>query len=146
MQNHALDLEKQANEPFSPILCQDLDHLLTEKYQARLDSDEQIRTKAYHGNQAVALHAQVGSLIKAHVFELVCESDTNDDIDAALALLIDYLDGVLEEFLQSKGEKWLPIDYIEKSFEGHTLWIKHNFVNFELEQAAETLLKQKTVK
>lgn len=135
---HALDLEQQATIPFDPELLVELDTLLNEKYAAQLDKGEHIRTSAFYGDAGTVLKAEIGSVQKAHVFQLVCSAD--------LSLLVDYLDGVLEEFFADKGGKWLPIDYTKKTFDGHMLWIKHNYVHFALEHEADALLNKKSVK
>lgn len=108
--------------------------LLQKKYQTNLAPLEKITLSFYKDKDGFWLKTLVGTENKAHEFMFVAE---DEDFD----LLVDYLDGVLEEFFESDREALLPLDLSKRIFDNKTLWVKHEFRNFEAEKLAKIWLE-----
>lgn len=107
--------------------------LLQKKYQSFLAPSEKITLSFYKDKDGFWLKGLVGTEKKAHEFMLVT---ADEDFD----LLVDYLDGVLEEFFKSEREAFLSLDLSKRVFEDKTLWAKQELRNFEAEELAKIWL------
>ncbi len=144
MPRQITDLIKNATAPFEHALIADIEVLLREKYCDNVSLQNQIYITALYGDSGVILNARVGNKESAHLFELACEHMNDPGIDGALGVLVDYLDGILAEFYKEKGHRWLPLDYTARPFENHTIFVKHTYRNFALENAADIILKDQS--
>ena len=108
--------------------------LLQKKYQTFLAPLEKITLSFYKDKDVFWLKTLVGTDKKAHEFVFMTE---HEDFD----LLVDYLDGILQEFFKSKRDALLPLDLSKRVFDNQILWVKHEFRNFEAEKLAEIWLE-----
>lgn len=127
-----------ATQPFAKDLEENAGELLLEKYDTHLKSTETIRLEALHGSNCLLLRALVGTQEKAHCFELFTDSPTQPSMQ--FGLLLDFLDGVLEEFFEHERNAGLPLDFVKRKFEGADLLVRQELRNFEAERLAEELL------
>ena len=91
------------------------------------------------------LKALVGTMDKAHLFEIFADSQDLDE-DEQFALLLDFLDGVLEEFFEHERNGGLPLDFAKRTFEGVDILVRQELRNFKAERLADELLDPKSNK
>lgn len=109
-------------------------NLLQKKYQTYLAPLEKITLSFYKDKDGFWLRTLVGTEKKAHEFMFTTEDDNFD-------LLVDYLDGILQEFFESERDALLPLDLSKRVFDDKTIWVKHEFRNFEAEELAKIWLE-----
>ncbi len=129
-------------DAIDPALTKDIESLLQTRFKRFLEPDEAIRINASTGNRAAHVEARVGTLDEAHVFELFAENIEGEQLEGALGLLIDYLDGVLKEFFVSEKDAYFPLDFSPRTFAKQTLYARHTFRRFALEEEANRLLSK----
>lgn len=140
------DVEREAPEAVPQALLDDLEELLAERYGGALDEGDHIRVEARTGPEAAWLNARVGSDDKAHEIELFTRGVPGDALEGALGVLVDFLDGVLEELFATVGDAYLPLDFTPRRFDEHTVYARSEVRDFAAEAAADALLEGRTVK
>ena len=123
-----------------PALVTDLRDLLLQQHESSLVLNETIQVEIHTGSNAVCLKTRVGNGKSDHVFELFAREIKNIDLDTCLALIIDYLDATLDEFFREDRNAFFPLDFTPRSFEGLTIWVKHELRRFDCENEADKLL------
>jgi len=136
------DLEKETPFFISSDLKNDITLLLNKHYRFFLKAHESISISAKTGDKASWVKTQIGDLNQAHVFEFFINDCEGSDLLGGLDLLIDYLDGVLNEFFKEDRNAFFPLDFTPHLFEDHTIWARHEFHNFKAESLASELLKK----
>lgn len=139
------DVDRETPEAVPPHLLEDLEELLAERYGGALEEGEHIRVEARTGPRAAWLRARVGTLDKAHEIELFARDVKGDGLEGALGVLVDFLDGVLEELFAAGGDAYLPLDFTARRFDEHTVYARSEVRDFAAEAAAAALLEGRTV-
>ena len=132
--------ESEAPSPVEPELLADVEEALVERHGAGLSDDETVRLEASSGASAAWLKARVGNDQRAHEAELFVRDVDGDGLDGALGVLVDYLDGLLEEWLASERDAWLPLDWDARAYEDLTLFARGDLRDRAAERAADALL------
>ena len=120
--------------------CADLAKIMTLKYGADL-KDRVFSIEARVEKEGASVTVTLASPNGRFHYPVEARMETTrQDLTAleAFTLLLDYVDGYFEEYLQE--ELLLPIEWKEYDFEGHTLQIRGQILNLELERAADALL------
>lgn len=139
------DLYDAARMPFSADWEEDAARLLNEKHSAKA-LFETIRLEARYGDSIALLRAFLGNAQKAQLIELCIEDLKGEETDAIFALLLDFLDGVVDEIVRSKGHARLPLDFTKRSFEGFVIYARSEQRHFEAERMADSLLQNADAK
>lgn len=133
------------------LLCQevirkDLQNMITdamnERFTKRLSPGEEITVEAFTGFESAYLVIRVGTPEKLHEFEFFTKNLRGDELDGALGLLVDYADGVLEEFFRFKRNRFLPIDFVQREYDSHPVFARHELKNTVATQLGDELLKK----
>ena len=111
-----------------------IQNILQKKYESHLNPSEQISLRLIKDHEGFWLKALLGSPQRAHEFMLVSKENTHE-------LLIEFLDGVLEDFFKADRNAYLPLDFSERVFDNKTLWVKQEFRDFEAEELAKKWLE-----
>src|ERR1700688_1300550 len=86
------------------VIRKDLQNMITdallERFTKRLNPGEEITVQGYTGFESAYIKICIGLESKMHVFEFFTKNLRGDELDGALGLLVDYADGVLEEFFR----------------------------------------------
>lgn len=130
---------ERATKPFSRNWEIEVSALLLEKFAVHLRPNEGIRVESLYGDNCAFLRALVGTENKAHVFEFF--TDTLEPSEKEFGLLLDFFDGVLEEFFAHRRNAGLPLDFTKRQFEKVHLFARQEYHDFEAERLAENLLK-----
>jgi hypothetical protein len=132
---------ERATHEFSRDWSADASDLLSQKFADKLTVDEEIFLEALWGKDCALLKASVGNSQKAFVFELFIAHLDASGVEAGFGLLVDFLDGVLEEFFMRKRGAGFGLDFAPRQFEASTILVRQEFHNFEAERLADELLK-----
>lgn len=139
-------VEQETPEPVSLALLYDLERLLAERFGGALEEHETISIDARTGPDAAWLRARVGDSDAGHEIELFVRHVSGEGLDGALGILVDFLDGVLEELFAAHRDAYLPLDFAERRFENHLVFTRSEFRHFAAEAAAEALLEGRTIR
>jgi len=124
----------------------DLQNMITdallERFAKRLAGDEKIDVLGLTGFECAFLEIKIGNESKAHLFEFFTKNLRGDELDGALGLLVDYADGVLEEFFRFKRNKYFPIDFVQREYDGHPVFARHELLNPKADNMADDLLNK----
>jgi hypothetical protein len=114
------DLARECADDIAPALRDDLRAGLRDRHAARLDVDphgvaEALDVDAMTGRNAAVAVAVSGTARRAHELFVFArarndDADADDGIPRALAVVIDYLDGVLDEVV-GNDDSFLPLDW-----------------------------------
>ncbi|HXW60329.1 MAG TPA: hypothetical protein VEK06_02210, partial [Myxococcota bacterium] len=115
---------------------------LLERFSKRLNPGEQIQVRAFTGFECAFLEVKIGTELKAHLFEFFTKNMRGDELDGALGLLVDYADGILEEFFRFKRNRYFPIDFVQREYDGHAVLARHELINQKADKMADELLKK----
>lgn len=137
---------EEAKEPLSKSICEDVESVLHHKYYENLAEGEKFRVKAFAGEHLTLLNVSVGTENQGHFFELFVEKTGENEFDGGFGLLIDYFDGIMPMFFKEERNAWLPLDFTKRVFEGHSLFVRHEFRNYQAEKAADQMLSKKAPK
>lgn len=129
---------KEAPNPVEEDLRADIEAALLNQYHNYLKTNQTIMVSATTGSSAAWLMMRIGNEQNAHIFEFFCR-DSDPTLEGALGIIIDFADGVLQEFLTNENV-WLPIDLTPYNFENHQVYAAQEFRNFELDKAADEML------
>jgi hypothetical protein len=121
-------------------LQQDAAKLLNETFGKKLESGESIRLEVENNGQEVMLRAYVGTLQRAHFFELKTTPTEADDPEELVLLLIDFLGPSLNTFFRQDRRGGFSLAFTKREFEGTTLWVRQEYRDFEAERMADELL------
>lgn len=132
--------ESEAPSPADPDLLADVESALVERHGDALTDDESVRLEATLGPDAAWLKARIGSEERAYEAELFAREVEGEGLDGALGALVDYLDGLLEEWLASERDAWLPLDWEGRPYDGLTLYARGDLRDYAAERAADALL------
>ena|ERR1700752_1467150 len=128
------------------IIRKDLQNMITdallERFLKRLNTGENIHVKGFTGFESAFLEIEIGTDLKMHHFEFFTKNLRGDELDGALGLLVDYADGVLEEFFRFKRNRYFPIDFVQREYDGHPVFARHELRNNKAEKMSDTLLKK----
>lgn len=115
---------------------------LLERFLKRLNTGEDIFVKGFTGFESAFLEIDIGADTKMHHFEFFTKNLRGDELDGALGLLVDYADGVLEEFFRFKRNRFFPIDFVQREYDGHPVFARHELRNNKAEAMGDALLKK----
>lgn len=118
----------------------EVEQALNEGYADQLEDGERITVELRTGPRSAWLLARLGTPAKAFELELFTRDVEGELFDGALGLLVDYLDGVLEEWLGNDREGFLPLDFEGRPYDGHVIFARGELRDYEAEAAAEALL------
>jgi hypothetical protein len=149
------DLSRECPDDIAAALRDDLRAGLRERHAARLDVDphgvaEALDVDATVGRAAAVVVAVVGTARRAHeVFVFARapngEVDDDDEIPRALAIVVDYLDGVLDQLVGS-DDAFLPLDWEGRPWKhaGNdvVVFVRGEVRDYVAEQEAATLLEE----
>lgn len=128
------------------VIRKDLQNMITdallERFSKRLNPGEEILVRAFTGFECAFLEVKIGTDTKAHLFEFFTKNMRGDELDGALGLLVDYADGVLEEFFRFKRNRYFPIDFVQREYDGHAVLARHELINQKADKIADELLKK----
>lgn len=128
------------------VIRKDLQNMITdallERFLKRLNQGEDIAVRGFTGFESAFLEIQIGTQEKMHHFEFFTRNLRGDELDGALGLLVDYADGVLEEFFRFKRNRYFPIDFVQREYDGHPVFARHELRNLKAESAGDELLKK----
>lgn len=116
---------------------------LNERFTKRLNAGEHIFVEAFTGFESAYLIIRIGNQDKMHEFEFFTKNMRGDELDGALGLLVDYADGVLEEFFRFKRNRFLPIDFVQREYDSHPVFARHELKSPQATSMADELLKKK---
>lgn len=144
------NLKNQSQDPVRKLcpesIRKDLKNMITsgllERFSKRLNKDEEINVEGFTGFESAYLIVYLGNETKMHVFEFFTKDKRGDELDGALGILVDYADGALEEFFRYKRNRFFPIDFIQKEYDKHPIWAKHELRNLKAEAERDVLLKK----
>jgi len=141
-----MQLQKDPKSLCTEVIRKDLQNMITdallERFAKRLNSDEEIHVRALTGFECAFLEVKIGNEAKTHLFEFFTKNLRGDELDGALGLLVDYADGVLEEFFRFKRNRYFPIDFVQREYDGHAVLARHELINAKADQMADELLKK----
>lgn len=135
--------EREAPAPADGSLLQALESLLADRYGAALSAGERIAVAARSGPAAAWLCARVGDADRGMEFELFTRTMPKaapNEADALLELLIDFLDGVLEEYFAAERDAFLPLDFSPRRYESHWIFARSEMRDYTAEAAADAWL------
>lgn len=128
------------------VIRKDLQNMITdallERFAKRLTAGEDISVRGYTGFECAFLEIQIGAETKMHHFEFFTKNLRGDELDGALGLLVDYADGVLEEFFRYKRNRYFPIDFVQREYDGHPVFARHELKNVKAEKMGDAVLKK----
>lgn len=128
------------------VIRKDLQNMITdallERFLKRLNPGEDIYVKGYTGFECAFLEIDIGAETKMHHFEFFTKSLRGDELDGALGLLVDYADGVLEEFFRFKRNRYFPIDFVQREYDGHPVFARHELKSPKADKMGDALLKK----
>jgi hypothetical protein len=146
------DLARECPDDVTNSLRDELRLGLRERHAARLDVDlhgvdEALDIDAMTGRGAAVAVAVVGTARRAH--EVFVFARVRDDGDAtlprALAVVVDYIDGVLEE-LVGADDAFLPLDWEGRSWthdgDDVTVFVRGEVRDYVAEEGAAKLLQE----
>lgn len=132
--------ESEAPSPIDADLLAEVEEALVERHGDRLHDDETVRLEASAGARAAWLRARVGSDERGVEAELFMRGVEGEGLDGALGVLVDYLDGLLEEWLAGGRDAWLPLDWDARAYDDVTLFARGDLRDYAAERAADLLL------
>lgn len=128
------------------VIRKDLQNMITdallERFTKRLNPGEEITVLGLTGFESAYIKICIGTEDKMHVFEFFTQNLRGDELDGALGLLVDYADGVLEEFFRFKRNRYFPIDFVQREYDGHPVFARHQLMNLKAEKMGDELLKK----
>jgi hypothetical protein len=136
------DPKALCNEVIRKDLQNMISDALLERFSKRLNPGEDIHVKGFTGFECAFLEIDIGTPKKMHRFEFFTKNLRGDELDGALGLLVDYADGVLEEFFRFKRNRYFPIDFVQREYDGHPVYARHVLNDQNAEKMADELLKK----
>ncbi len=128
------------------IIRKDLQNMITkgllERFSKRLNPEEDVQVNGFTGEESAYLIVSLGTEEKMHVFEFFTKNKRGDELDGALGLLVDYADGILEDFFRHKRNRYFPIDFIQNEYDKHPIWAKYELKNLKAESLRDELLNK----
>lgn len=128
------------------VIRKDLQNMISdallERFSKRLNAGEDIHVRGFTGFECAFLEIEIGAPQKMHRFEFFTKNLRGDELDGALGLLVDYADGVLEEFFRFKRNRYFPIDFVQREYDGHPVFARHELNDINAEKMADELLKK----
>jgi hypothetical protein len=124
----------------APGLLRRIEGALFERYGDMLDLSDRIVVHGASGRGAAHLTAAVGPPARPHVFELFVMDVPGQALDGAFGVLVDFLDGSLEEFFAHDKDAYFPLDFAPHDFVGHTVYAKSAVVDKVADDLAARLL------
>lgn len=115
---------------------------LLERFLKRLTAGEGITVEGFTGFECAFIKVCIGTEAKMHVFEFFTKDLRGDELDGALGLLVDYADGVLEEFFRFKRNRYFPIDFVQREYDGHPVFSRHELMSPKSDKMGDELLKK----
>lgn len=151
------DLARECPDDVASALRDDLRAGLRDRHAARLDVDahgiaETLDVDAMVGRNAAVAVAVVGTARRAHeLFVFARASDdagaSGDAVPRALAVVVDYLDGVLDE-LVGDDDAFLPLDWEGRPWQhgndSVVVFVRGEVRDYVAEEEAAKLLEEDT--
>ena len=135
---------KETPKKLSPQLTASLEEALHQRHGDFLEAGESIRVSARTGKKAAFLQARVGTDDIVMEFEVFARDVKGDALDCALGVIVDFLDGVLDEFFEEDRDAYLPLDYTAHPYETDdgTVYVlaRQEGRNYKAEEAADAIL------
>lgn len=115
--------------------------LLTERHRKGLRPDEQLSVQFSGAAPQRRVELRLHDVADDRLLELFADLPELDEAEA-LALGLDFLDGVLAEILASDRALLPPLQPMEYRFEGQRLWLSGDLRRPRLEAEADALLDE----
>jgi hypothetical protein len=132
--------DRETPDPLRTGLSVDLNDALNERHGPGLDAGEHIRLEARLGPRAAWILARVGTDQRAFEMELFAREVSGEELEGALGVLVDWLDGALGEWLAAGREGWVGLDWDRRELDGVSLWVRGELRDYEAEALADRLL------
>lgn len=113
----APDVERETPQDADPELLAMAAEALSMRIAGALGPHDEIELVGKVGNRAAYIRTRVGPRQRPHEMELFVREVPGAGFEGALGVLVDYLDGVLEEWAASGREGTLPLDYEGRPYE-----------------------------
>ncbi len=123
-------------------LLDDVEAALATRYAKDLADGEQIVVDARTGPRAAWIGAAIDEGAKVHELELFLRDVPGDGLDGALGVLVDYLQGVLDELFAAERHASLPLDWEGRPYDGKVVYARGEKRDYEAEDAAAALLDE----
>ncbi len=137
----APDLDRETPHLVAGDLLEQTHAALTERFGDRLDDGDAIDLVLRRGDGAGHLWCAVGPSHRPHVFEFFCRDVEGPFAGGALAVLLDFCEGSLEQYFDEDKDAGFALDYVGHPFEGHIVFAKSELRDFHAEQLADEWLK-----
>ena len=121
-------------------LLKDAATILETKYAKNLESGEAIKLETTSEGGKLSLKAFAGTTNRAHEFEIATNLEKLADEQDLTLLLLDFLDGVLQEFFRHDRRASLGLDFVKRRFNQTDIWARQEYHDFEAERLADALL------
>ena len=135
-----MNLKELATNVFDLKLEQKAGDLLTTRHSNQLKPNETILINARTGEEVVYMEALLGSLKQAHVFEFAVDGVKKEKFEETFSLIVDFFDGILNEFFAHERNAGLPLDFMKCDFEGTEIFARQEYRDFEVESLTEKFL------
>lgn len=140
--NTAPDIETECPADGGDDLASHIEQGLIEKFDKHLKDLSEIKIQIRLGYQAAYLQCRVGSSEHMHQFDFFARNVPGVDFDGALGVLVDFLDGAMEQFFEADRDAYFPLDYTGHPCPGgHTVYARSTLRNLIAEEAADQFLK-----
>jgi hypothetical protein len=121
-------------------LTLDVAHGLNERHGESLEEGERVSVQARTGPEAAWVRARVGTEQRAFEMELFARGVPGEELEGALGVLVDWLDGALEQWLAAGREGWVGLDWDRRTLDGVSLFVRGGLRDYEAEAMADRLL------
>lgn len=118
----------------------DVEEALSTRHGAGLVRDETLRLDARTGVGSAWLKARIGTDDRAYEAEVFVRGIEGELFEGALGFLVDYLDGLLEEWIANDRDAWLPLDWDAREYEDVTVFARGDLRDYRAEREADRLL------
>jgi hypothetical protein len=138
----APDIEKECPIHAPADILAHLEKGIAEKYARFLTAPSELKIDCRLGPQTAFVHCQIGPPNFTHDFHFFTRDVPGSDFDGALGVLVDFLDGSLEQFFAADRDASFPLDYTGHPFgKDYTVFARSSRRDIEAEDEANRFLR-----